>query len=112
MPHICLTYTQGLQKYVDNIVQLLSDELEKLGFNKAGIKSYGIQIGTSCVGGELNADMVHLNLRVMNKAERTSEVIEDWLVKLSAITAKQLPHDCCFTAEVNFLPKLYKSKTA
>lgn len=112
MPHIVLLHSADLTDKINALLPQLSQDLEDKGVERAGIKCYSVPMSGAANAGEIGASLVHVNLRVMDKAGRTNDLITNWLHSLTRIISQALPEQCILTAEANFLPDIYISATA
>lgn len=112
MPHLSLTYTRGVSSNTPSLLTEMHNAFLDFGFAEESIKCYGIIISHCHIAGHMDSDMAHLNFKLLQKSDRTADVVNKWLEKLYAIMNNTLSTDCSVTAEAVFLQPFYISKTA
>ncbi|RKQ72028.1 hypothetical protein DES40_1364 [Litorimonas taeanensis] len=112
MPHISLIHSPNMAPFIDNLLSKVNDAFIETVPNTTGVKCYAIPLTACQVNGDNQIGLLHLNLRVLRKPERTIELIEHWTNTLLLTLQSEVPEDVNITAEANFLPEVYFSKTA
>lgn len=107
MPHLHITHTAGVSAKIPAILTAMHDTLAAEGFGSPSIKGYSVEIKHAFIEGKAGGDMAHLNFRLLDKPERTPEVLSGWLLQLKDVMADFLPQHCSITVETHSLPPIY-----
>lgn len=107
MPHLHITHTAGVSADIPAVLKAMHDTLTAQGFGSPSIKGYTVEVKHAFINGQAGGDMAHLNFRLLDKKERTPEVLTAWLSDLRDAMVAHLPADCSITFETHSLPPLY-----
>lgn len=110
MPHILVTHTKGYEDLMPTLLPALAETLEGQGFPLQNVRSYSTPLSHAVVGGKNGAEMMHITFRLLDKPDRTPEIIKGWLDALLTTAKSHLPEGQSVVGESFFLSETYMVK--